>query len=272
MAPSCRTGCSVAIRLGIRFWRIAAAGLPPAGNSLSPYPHPDPEDCVTCCEECGCEAAGGDGRVLLLAGRRGVLRRRRSRPLLPASPPPPGDYQDGYQRTSTTRAQQEAALWQDPTQLPQLLDWQSSPTVRLAWCRVHNGEFQQPRRSIFGVEITPSPGRRPDFLGRTADSLTFSMPNGVAPEGYADTSAPGFRYDLATDEAVVLPQVSAWPTPATVPGRLAPRLSVLRLLRPGRAAVPALAVRAGARRWLARCGRAAGSKPRSAGTAWPSTR
>ena len=44
----------VAVGLGTRFWRIDAAGLPPAGNSLAPYPRPDPEDCVTCCEDCGC--------------------------------------------------------------------------------------------------------------------------------------------------------------------------------------------------------------------------
>ena len=29
----------------------------------------------------------------------------------------------------------------------------SSPMVRLAWCRVHNGEFKQPRRSYAGVQV-----------------------------------------------------------------------------------------------------------------------
>ena len=43
--------------------------------------------------------------------------------------------------------------------------------------------------------------------GRIGDSLTFAVTNGVAPAGHADPSAPGFRYDIAADDAVVLPQV-----------------------------------------------------------------
>ena len=205
----------VAVGLGIRFWRIDAAGLPPAGNSLSPYPHPDPEDCVSCCcEECGCDEreAVDEYWFWLVDGAQYDP---------PVTPAPtgftatPGDYRDGYQTDYYDPVQQEAALWEDPTQLPQLLEWEGSPTVRLAWCRVHNGEFQQPRRSIFALEITPTPGAELDYLGRAGDSLTFSMADGIAPDGYADTSAPGFRYDIATDEAVVLPQVSAWPAPGT---------------------------------------------------------
>ena len=63
-----------AIRLGTRFVRIAAAGVPPAANGFVPHRHHGAEDCVTCCAECGCAHAGSPGRVLLLAGRRQVLR------------------------------------------------------------------------------------------------------------------------------------------------------------------------------------------------------
>ena len=45
-----------AIRLGTRFWRIAAAGAPPGGAEFAPRRAGWlPADCVTCCEECGCE-------------------------------------------------------------------------------------------------------------------------------------------------------------------------------------------------------------------------
>ena len=50
----------------------------------------------------------------------------------------------------------DGAPWHDPTQLPNLLAWQSSRMVRLAWCRVHNGEFKQPRRSYAGVRLFAS--------------------------------------------------------------------------------------------------------------------
>ena len=96
-----------------------------------------------------------------------------------------------------------------------LLEWPTSPMVRLAWCRVHNGEFQQPRRSHLGV--AGSVGRSVDlnFLGRTADSLTFSRDQRCRNRrAIPIRRAPGFRYDLATDNAVVLPQVSAPSSPA----------------------------------------------------------
>jgi len=95
--------------------------------------------------------------------------------------------------------------------LPQLLEWKGSPMVRLAWCRVHNGEFQQPRRSVFGVPVLSVKDADMLYIGRTSDSLTFSVsnPSQTAPPGYLDPSAPGFRYDIAEDAAVVLPQVTA---------------------------------------------------------------
>jgi hypothetical protein len=82
------------------------------------------------------------------------------------------------------------------TFLYDLLTWPSSPTVRLAWCRVHNGEFEPPRRSTSGVAYDPNLGT-PDisFAGRVGDSLYFE----VNPPGTA-----GFRYDLVPDEACEL--------------------------------------------------------------------
>src|SRR5262249_8587014 len=129
----------------------------------------------------------------------------------------PNDYQNGYQDDYYDPAQQQAAYWWDPSQLPQLLDWPASPMVRLAWCRVHNGEFQEPRRSVDGVAIKPGDAELV-FVGRAGDSLTFQVTNPLvdSPQpGHLDTSPPGFRYDLAEDDAVVLPLVEASPPAPT---------------------------------------------------------
>jgi hypothetical protein len=116
---------------------------------------------------------------------------------------------------------QVSIKWHDKQFLPTLLDWKAAPAVRLAWCRVHHGEFTQPRRSDEVVEVTP--GSAPDlaYLGRVGDSLTFSVSGGKAPVGYNGTDAPGFRYDMATDAAVVLPLVADPPaTPSPYPAGL----------------------------------------------------
>src|SRR5262249_42611496 len=42
-----------AIRLGTKFVRVAAAGLPPAASGFEPHVHDRLDDCVTCCTECG---------------------------------------------------------------------------------------------------------------------------------------------------------------------------------------------------------------------------
>jgi Tc toxin complex TcA C-terminal TcB-binding domain len=201
-----------AIRLGTRFYRVAAAGVPPAEMSFTPHPHYGAEDCVTCCEQCGCKhpALVDEYYFWLIDGK---LYQPPVTPTPSGFTAPPGDYQNGYQQDLYDPILQEAALWQDPEQLPGLLQWPASPMVRLAWCRVHNGQFQQPRRSRHGVPVQ-SGAVDLIFVGRTSDSLTFSVSNAVEPQGYSDPSAPGFRYDLATDNAIVLPQVSAQSNPA----------------------------------------------------------
>jgi hypothetical protein len=203
-----------AIRLGTRFYRVAAAGIPSAGMPFRPHEAPEDRGCVSCCEECGCchPALVDEYYFWLIDGEF-------YNP--PATPTPtgfnaplPGNYQEGYQLDFYDPQQQEAALWQDTNQLPQLLLWEPSPMVRLGWCRVHNDEFQQPRRSQFGVPVQSTPGSAPDlvFLGRTADSLNFSVTDAVPAEGNADPSPPGFRYDLVLDDVVVLPLVTLPPT------------------------------------------------------------
>jgi hypothetical protein len=196
-----------ATRLGTRFWRIAAAGMPPGAAEFLLHAHADGVDCVSCCEECGCEhPLHLDEYYFWLIP--GTVYEPPTTPA-PAGFAALGDYQNGFQDDFYDPVQQTSTVWQDPTQLPQLLAWPSSPTVRLAWCRVRNGQFGQLRSSTFGVHVDPSSSSDLFFLGRQGDSLTFSVPNGIALQGHADPSTPGFRYDIAADDAVVLPQVAA---------------------------------------------------------------
>jgi Tc toxin complex TcA C-terminal TcB-binding domain len=190
-----------AIELGTRFIRIAAAGYPPASTGFNPRKehHKDGQDkscCVDCCEECGREHPRrlDEYYFWLVDGRH-------------FAPLTQDEHYDQNQQVSPP--------WHNCGQLTTLLSWPSDPMVRLAWCRVHNGEFQQPRRSDFGIAFTAG-GAPPDlnFRGRVGDSLYFevTVPATVlAPD-------PGFRYDLATDTAprlydLALPAVPPVPYP-----------------------------------------------------------
>lgn len=65
------------------------------------------------------------------------------------------------------------------------------------WTRVHLGSFEPPRRSVKGVEYDPSKDTPTlNFKGRKADSLFFDA---------MEKTCGGFRYDIATDSAVVTP-------------------------------------------------------------------
>ena len=195
-----------AIRLGITFVRLAAAGAPQAAHHFAP--HPPKQGCVDCCAECGCKHEPAvDGYYFWLIGSRYF-----DNAPLPAGVQPSESndgYEFGFQDDYYDAGQHQSAFWQDPTQLPQLLAWKTRPMVRLAWCRVHNGKFSQPRRSTFGVAVQPGGTVDLVFAGRSGDSLFFTVATGIAPQGYADSSPPGFRYDLPHDAAVTLPMVAA---------------------------------------------------------------
>jgi hypothetical protein len=207
-----------AIRLGTRFWRVAAAGTPPGAAGFQASARADAAACVSCCEDCGCEHPLHLDEFYFWLVPGAVYE--------PGSTPAPigitaaGDYRNGRQDDFYDPVQQTSTVWQDPMQLPQLLAWPASPTVRLAWCRVHNGQFGQPRRSAFGVRVDPKSSSDLQFLGRTGDSLCFEVTNGIMPQGHADPSEVGFRYDIAADDAVVRPQVAVPATPPTFLGTL----------------------------------------------------
>ncbi len=85
--------------------------------------------------------------------------------------------------------------------------------VRLAWCRVHNGEFQQPRRSVWGLPVNSTGTPDLIFEGRIADSLYFDVTD-------AKGKNPGFRYDMVPDLAVEFENLILPPAPTGFPGGL----------------------------------------------------
>jgi len=212
-----------AMKLGTRFLRVAAARVPQA--SLRFEPHHEEGAREECCRECGC-----DHPVLVDEYYFWLINTQfytytaqtdaQSNPDISFT----GSYQFGFQDSYYDSYQQQSAEWDDETQVPALLaKWQPNPAVRLAWCRVHDGQFGQIRKSDDYVAIS-SPADLV-FLGRGGDSLYFEVSGSAPPPvGYtADPSTPGFRYDLPTDEAIGVPQAikpPALPSPSPYPGGL----------------------------------------------------
>ncbi len=210
-SPQLPLWLQAAVRLGTRFLRIAAAGEPPATSSFMP-----PEKAVSaCCSECGrVHPPVMDEYYFWLVNSEyydpSVL-----------NPADPTLYQDADWGVAPPDMTSD---WHRRNRLPQLLAWPKRPMVKLAWCRVHNGEFQTPRYTDDGAHVNPTGGKpQLEFIGREGDSLRFRITNAAAlPPGHTDTSPWGFRYDIAPDTAVVLPEVVATP-PA--PGPFPPSLS-----------------------------------------------
>jgi len=176
-----------AVRLGTKFVRVAAAGRPPGFAHFEERPS---ERASACCVECDePHPPVLDEYYFWLMDSRYYHEVE----------------QDAEWSTTKDRAESD---WHKPEKLPRLLHWNSKPMVHLAWCRVHNGRFLQPGRSHEGVRVREDATPNLAFTGRSGDSLTFEVDAGEALPGYSATpTTPGFRYDLATDSAVVLPLV-----------------------------------------------------------------
>jgi hypothetical protein len=200
-----------AAQSGKNLIRVAAAGIPPATTTLEPKC--GVSESSVCCSVCG-----------------------------EVHPALMDEYYFWIEETQYYAATEQVAEWgataDNPqtdwhrsAKLPSLLHWKSKPMVHLRWCRVHNGEFQEPRQSYEGVKINSSKGGNPQlvFSGRSGDSLYFEVTGGESPTGIPapqpDSSQsdsapepPGFRYDLASDEAIVVPQVKTSRPQDTVGG------------------------------------------------------
>jgi hypothetical protein len=96
--------------------------------------------------------------------------------------------------------------WERDASLPKMLHWPKQALVYLHWTRVHCGEFSPPRRSAEGAAHDPgSEKAQLTFNGRNQDSLLF---------GLFGSATRGFRYDIAPDAAIAIPQVTADVFPA----------------------------------------------------------
>ncbi|MET0453846.1 MAG: neuraminidase-like domain-containing protein [Mycobacterium sp.] len=200
-----------AIRLGVNFVRVAAAGEPPACTDFAPRPAAGDAGC--------CAACGQPHAPLVDEYYFWLIDSYAYEPGQQVADDGNGTVPDGGVILFLD-GQTPTWSWHDPTVLPKLLRWEAEPEVHLAWCRVHNGEFTQPRRSFEGVRVSES-GAELVLLGRDDDSLRFEVVGGEVPVGHSDPAAPGFRYDMATDTAVTLPLVVAPTDPATeYPGHL----------------------------------------------------
>ena len=247
-----------AIKLGTRFVRVAAAGTPEAAAGFVPHGTAGRQ---ACCRECGREhPVLVDEYYFWLVNTQVYSYTAETDAQSDGDASFTGSYQFGFQDSYYDQYQHQSAEWDDEDQVPSLLaKWQPDPAVRLAWCRVHNGQFGQPRRSEEYVEVNTPPDLV--FLGRAGDSLYLQVTGSAPlPAGYgADTSPPGFRYDLPSDHAVAMPQVLKPPasqSPSPYPGGL---LSY-PYLRVPRAGCPAVPGRPGSRHrssWPTRSGCAA---------------
>jgi hypothetical protein len=187
-----------AVRLGAKFIRVAAAGIPSAGATFEPKC--GTSESGVCCSACGKEhPALMDEYYFWIEDTR---------------------YYDEQEQIAEWGGPADDAEsdWHRPAKLPGLLHWNSKAMVHLRWSRVHNGELQQPRQSYEGVRVSAGATSELVFHGRSGDSLQFEVTGGVAPVGYAPAPPPGFRYDLATDEAITMPQVVIAPGTTFVGG------------------------------------------------------
>jgi len=82
-------------------------------------------------------------------------------------------------RGITTDPDNPQSDWHRKDKLPGLLHWGSKPMVRLAWCRLHNGELQQPGRSFEGVRIANGTEPKLHYSGRADDPLSFRIDGGL---------------------------------------------------------------------------------------------
>jgi hypothetical protein len=169
-----------AIRLGARFLRVPGAGVPPAALPFSAA-----HLAAEC--ECGC---GGAKRSLL------------------------DEYYFWLVDTEWFDEIEQVADWPGwhtaVTAAP-MLEWPAEGGVHLMWSRMRGGVLQQPRRSVSFLALPIGVSANTTTLtliGRERDSLLFSVGSGIAVTGATPPPDPGFRYDIAVDDAIIVPKIT----------------------------------------------------------------
>ena len=172
-----------AINLGTDFVRVAAAGIPPGFSTASD----DTADAL--------HDVMDEYYFWIVVGDRWD----------PNSIPTPQNPDTlGSDSAPPVGLPNSTSSWDNPDEVPGLLEWPADPRVHLYWTRVHLGVFQPPRRSEQGMWIPSNTAVALEFNGRGVDSLYFQID--------ASNPADGFRYDIATDTAVVVPAQQATAT------------------------------------------------------------
>ncbi|MEO1449451.1 MAG: insecticidal toxin complex protein, partial [Bacteroidota bacterium] len=178
-----------AIRLGTKFVRVAAAAIPP--SSTLPKGGCFKEDTSICCTSCNHSSpALMDEYYFWIEPSEG--------------------YNNIDQNADWGVAENNGLSdWHREENVKKLLRWGSQKAVKLKWTKIHHGEFQPPRQSYEIVHISGDGEPELVFEGRINDSLHFSISNGIVPTGYDVSASAGFRYDIPTDAALRMPQLSA---------------------------------------------------------------
>ena len=111
-----------AIRMGRKFYRIAAAGVPPASSDCKCQGKHHEE---VCCKDCVCKHAAlvDEYYFWLVPGQYYSESPNPQQNGSAASTANPDDYQYGFQDDFYSQSEQQSG-WQDPTQLPQMLAWE----------------------------------------------------------------------------------------------------------------------------------------------------
>ena len=190
-----------AIRMGTRFVRVAASGVPPGFPYATTPADPERPREVPCCKCHQSHPPNIDEYYFWLSDSSFYSEK--------------DAIQKANNDISISDTTDPTSDWDDPEKLPLLLHWVEQPIVHLFWTRLHRGVLDPPQRSDEGIELRSDdgePGNALDveltFTGRNVDSLFFTA---------AGKGTFGFRYDLPTDSAVVTPQTVPDNPPAPHP-------------------------------------------------------
>ncbi|KAJ0417375.1 hypothetical protein BJY00DRAFT_208344 [Aspergillus carlsbadensis] len=184
-----------AIRMGTQFIRVPAAGFPQGLPISAPWSKFTERSC--CCVQKDDYPLVDEYWFWIADGRQFKDIRERQNADIGSSGP------------LDTQSD-----WDKPTELPELLQWPDHPTVYLYWTRFRSEQYEPPRCSTEGVEVSPqlSASPRLRFSKRSDDSLFFVINGAVSRPGYPDGQEGydvGFRYDIVTDDAIIIPELQA---------------------------------------------------------------